>query len=125
MQELFKLLWLKCFLIAYIIQVLTFITLDDVSKLSGLKYFLYTISNIITFIGFILFIIWLSRFNNTPVLKKLWIYTLIISFISMIAVLILYNNVSDKVTIVPQLLSGYSFLIFLGTVISYVFRISN
>jgi len=111
--------WIICFIIAYLIQVLVSMSVNDIDRGSA---FLKFIAWILSVTGFIMFIVWLTRFNDTKVLNTMWIVSLITLIISIGIIIFMVGNVSSKVLLVPSYLLGYSFTIFLGTLITFLVK---
>ena len=114
--------WVICFIVAYLIQVLVPITVNNVNDIDRGRAFLELIAWILSITGFIMFIVWLTRFNNTKVLNTMWIVSLITWIISIGIIIFMSGNVSNKVLIVPGYLLGYSFTIFIGTLITFLVK---
>ena len=111
-----------CFIVAYLIQVLVPISININNSVVGIgrtRIFLEFIAWVLSVTGFIMFIVWLTKFNNTKVLNTMWIVSLITWIISIGIVIFMTGNVSNKVIIVPGFLLGYSFTIFIGTLITF------
>ena len=114
--------WVICFIVAYLIQVWVPITVNNVNDIDRGRAFLELIAWILSITGFIMFIVWLTRFNNTKVLNTMWIVSLITWIISIGIIIFMSGNVSNKVLIVPGYLLGYSFTIFIGTLITFLVK---
>ena len=114
--------WIICFIVAYLIQVLVPITVNNLNDIDRGRAFLELIAWILSITGFIMFIVWLTRFNNTKVLNTMWIVSLITLIISIGIIIFMSGNVSNKVLIVPGYLLGYSFTIFIGTLITFLVK---
>lgn len=85
-----------------------------------LDIFIAWLSGFLTFAGFILFIIWVIKFSgDKDVLKTIWIISLIICILSMSLVIFINNgNVQSS----AYLVSSYTFIIFLGSLIGFFVR---
>ena len=75
--------------------------------------------------GFIIFIVWLTRFNNTNILKYMWISSLITWIVSLGIVIFLSGNTSEDLLYFPGYLLGYAFTIFIGTLITFLVKNKN
>lgn len=111
--------WIICFIVAYLIQVL--VPMGNVSVGRSIA-FLELIAWILSVTGFIMFIVWLTRFNDTKVLNTMWIVSLITWIISIGIIIFMSGNVSAKALLVPGYLLGYSFTIFIGTLITFLVK---
>ena len=114
--------WIICFIVAYLIQVLVSMSVNNVNDIDRGSAFLKFIAWILSVTGFIMFIFWLTRFNDTKVLNTMWIVSLITLIISIGIIIFMVGNVSSKVLLVPSYLLGYSFTIFLGTLITFLVK---
>ena len=116
--------WIICFIVSYLIQVIIPMSVGDNSNdnVDRSLVFLEVIAWILSTTGFIMFIIWLIRFNNTKVLNTMWIVSLITWIISIGIVIFMAGNVSSKALLVPGYLLGYSFTIFIGTLITFLVK---
>ena len=114
--------WIICFIVAYLIQVLVSMSVNNVNDIDRGSAFLKFIAWILSVTGFIMFIVWLTRFNNTKVLNTMWIVSLITFIISIAIIIFMTGNVSAKALLVPGYLIGYSFTIFIGTLITFLVK---
>ena len=114
--------WITCFIVAYLIQVLVPMSVNNVNDVDRGRAFLELIAWILSVTGFIMFIVWLTRFNDTKVLNTMWIVSLITWIISIGIVIFMAGNVSSKALLVPGYLLGYSFTIFIGTLITFLVK---
>ncbi len=116
--------WIICFIASYIIHIINSISRDNINDISRfrLKIFLQFIAWIVNILGFVLFIFWLTKFNNVKMLRNLWIIALVTIIICFGALIFLIGNIDDKVLNIPFFLLGYTFTIFLGTLISFLVR---
>lgn len=115
--------WIICFIIAYLIQTITSININNESEKS--LGFLLAIAWILSIMGFIIFIVWLTRFNNTNILKYMWISSLITWIVSLGIVIFLSGNTSEDLLYFPGYLLGYAFTIFIGTLITFLVKNKN
>ena len=113
--------WITCFIAAYLLQLVS-ININDNSNFNRVKIYLQLIAWILSVTGFILFIVWLTRFDNTKVLKTMWIVSLITFILLMGIVIFTAGTVSNKVVSIPGYLVGYSFTIFIGTLIAFLVK---
>lgn len=117
------LLWVLCFVISIVLQsVLIFKGNDNSTDVDStdspkIDVFMGWFSGLASLVGFILFVIWLTKFNNRLVLWYMWIISLILTII-LVSVSIFMTD-HDDVEAVSFLVSGYTFIIFIGTLISY------
>ena len=96
------------------------LTGDGNSTKNKLDVFIAWLSGLLTFAGFILFIIWISKFSGGKgVLRTIWIISLIICILSM-SLAIFINN--GKAQSSAYLVSSYTFIIFLGSLIGFFVR---
>lgn len=95
---------------------------NDVNDIDRGRAFLELIAWILSVTGFIMFIVWLTRFNDTKVLNTMWIVSLITWIISIGIIIFMSGNVSAKALLVPGYLLGYSFTIFIGTLITFLVK---
>lgn len=114
--------WITCFIVAYLIQVLVPMSVNNVNDVDRGRAFLELIAWILSVTGFIMFIVWLTRFNDTKVLNTMWIVSLITLIVSIGIVIFMAGNVSNKALLVPSYLLGYSFTIFIGTLITFLVK---
>ena len=114
--------WITCFIVAYLIQVLVPMSVNNVNDVDRGRAFLELIAWILSVTGFIMFIVWLTRFNDTKVLNTMWIVSLITWIVSIGIVIFMAGNVSTKALLVPSYLLGYSFTIFIGTLITFLVK---
>ena len=117
--------WIICFIISYIIHIINIMSTDDINDIndiSRLKIFLQFVAWILNILGFVLFIFWLTKFNNVKMLRNLWIIALVTFIISFGSIIFLSGNIDDKVLSIPGFLLGYTFIIFLGTLISFLVK---
>lgn len=114
--------WIICFIVAYLIQVLVPMSVNNVNDIDRGRAFLELIAWILSVTGFIMFIVWLTRFNDTKVLNTMWIVSLITWIISIGIIIFMSGNVSAKALLVPGYLLGYSFTIFIGTLITFLVK---
>ena len=113
--------WIACFIFAYLIQVLVPMSINNKNNIDKVRIFLKFIAWVLSVIGFIMFIVWLTRFNNIKVLNKMWIISLITWIVS-IGILIFMSGTESKILLIPGYLLGYSFTIFLGTLITFLVK---
>jgi cytochrome bd-type quinol oxidase subunit 2 len=90
---------------------------------SKIDIFMNWLSGLLSFIGFILFIIWLTKYNNKQILYYMWILFLILTIILVSMSIFIVNN--DDIQAISFLISGYTFIIFIGTLISYFVKKSS
>ena len=114
--------WIICFIVAYLMQVLVPMSVNNLNDIDRVKIFLELIAWILSLTGFIIFIVWLTKFNNTKVLNIMWIVSLITWIISIGIIIFMGGNVSSKELLVPGYLLGYSFTIFIGTLITFLVK---
>ena len=122
MNKILEYGWIICFIVAYLIQVLVPMSVNNENDVDRGRIFLEIIAWILSVTGFIMFIVWLTRFNNTKVLRTMWIVSLITWIISIGIVIFMAGNVSSKALLVPSYLLGYSFTIFIGTLIAFLVK---
>ena len=116
--------WASCYLISYLLHIITPFIFDDGSNFNNdkLALFLFFISWILTLSAFIMFIVWLTKFTNKKVLQTIWI-SAIVTFIVCIALFIfLSGNTTVKIVQIPFYLIGYSLTIFIGSFIGFLVR---
>lgn len=114
--------WIVCYIVTYLIHVLVFVTVNNTDDFDRGRLFLEIIAWILTITGFIIFIIWLTRFKNTKVLKIMWIVSLITWIVSVGCLIFMAGNVYYKILIPIYYLLGYSFTIFIGTLITFLVK---
>ena len=114
--------WIICFIIAYLIQVIDITSVNNVDDINRVRVFLQLIGWILSVTGFIIFIVWLIRFNNTKVLNTMWIVSLITWIVLTGIAIFMVGNVSSKLLSIPNYLLGYSFIIFIGTLITFLVK---
>ena len=114
--------WIICFIVSYLILVLVPMSVNNLNDIDRGRAFLELIAWILSVTGFIMFIVWLTRFNDTKVLNTMWIVSLITWIISIGIVIFMSDNVSNKALLVPGYLLGYSFTIFIGTLITFLVK---
>uniref|UniRef100_A0A6C0LI55 Uncharacterized protein n=1 Tax=viral metagenome TaxID=1070528 RepID=A0A6C0LI55_9ZZZZ len=114
--------WIICFIVAYLIQVLVSMGLNNNNNIDRGSIFFELIAWVLSVIGFIMFVVWLNRFNDTKVLNTMWIVSLITLIVSCGIVIFMVGNVSGKTLVVPTYLIGYSFTILIGTLITFLFK---
>lgn len=116
--------WIICFIVSYLIQVIIPMSVGDNSNdtVDRSLVFLEFIAWILSIIGLILFIIWLIRFNDTKVLNTMWIVSLITFIVSIGIVIFMTGNVPDKILYIPTFSIGYSFTIFIGSLITFLVK---
>lgn len=115
--------WIISFIVAYLVQVLVPMSVNNLNDMDRGRAFLELISWILSITGFIMFIVWLTRFSNTKVLNTIWIVSLITCIISIGVVIFMSGNATNnKVLMVPGHLIGYSFTIFIGTLITFLVK---
>tara|TARA_E500000178_G_C17018749_1_gene754295 strand:+ start:1417 stop:1788 length:372 start_codon:yes stop_codon:yes gene_type:complete len=119
MNNLLQYGWIISLLLSYLIIVIITFILYDSDKVNRSMVFFEIIGWILNIMGTILFIIWLFKFKNKNTLKYMWIISLIIFVLSITSIIFLYNEISNKILIIPSYLTGYSFLIFIGTLIAF------
>jgi hypothetical protein len=105
--------WYFLYILAAILSIILIYTPSDSGKIDV---FLAWLTGLLSLVGFILYIIWLTQFNNKSVLRNLWIGTLIATIV-LTASWIFIDNVKLQATALQ--LSGYSFVIFVGAIISF------
>jgi len=124
--------WIMCFLVAYLIQTILPFTLPSTvqSTVSGdntvntgkIDVFLLVIAWVLSFAGFFMFIIWLTKFKDVKVLQTMWIVSLVTFVISIGTLIFMAGNTSIELLLIPSNLLGYSFTIFIGTLITFFIR---
>ena len=122
MNKILEYGWIICFIVAYLIQVLVLMSVNNENDVDRGRIFLEIIAWILSVTGFIMFIVWLTRFNNTKVLRTMWIVSLITWIISIGIIIFMAGNVSYKALLIPSYLLGYSFTIFIGTLIAFLVK---
>jgi len=122
MNKILEYGWIICFIVAYLIQVLVPMSVNNENDVDRGRIFLEIIAWILSVTGFIMFIVWLTRFNNTKVLRTMWIVSLITWIISIGIIIFMAGNVSYKALLIPSYLLGYSFTIFIGTLIAFLVK---
>ena len=124
--------WIMCFLVAYLIQTILPFTLPSTvqSTVSGdntvntgkIDVFLLVIAWVLSIAGFFMFIIWLTKFKDVKVLQTMWIVSLVTFVISIGTLIFMAGNTSIELLLIPSNLLGYSFTIFIGTLITFFIR---
>ena len=109
--------WYIIYIIASILSIVLIYLPSDLSDTADkIAVFTIIITSILSLVGFILFVIWLTKCNNKNLLKYIWIGTLVATLLGIAAVLFINN---DRMDAVAAQLSGYTFVIFLGSIIAY------
>jgi hypothetical protein len=129
-MNIILLLWVLCFIVSIVLQGVliskgtddstydsTDNSTDNSTDSPKIDVFMGWFSGLLSLTGFILFIIWLTKFNNKVVLWYMWILSLILTII-LVSISIFMSN-HDDAEAMAFLVSGYTFVIFIGTLISY------
>jgi cytochrome bd-type quinol oxidase subunit 2 len=121
-MNIILLLWVLCFTISIVLQSILINkgndnSTDVNSDSQKIDVFMGWFSGLLSLTGFILFIIWLTKFNNKLVLWYMWIVSLILTIILVSMSIFITNH--DDAEAMSFLVSGYTFIIFIGTLISY------
>ena len=111
--------WLNAWYFLYIASVILSIVLIYLPKKDEGKKtdFLRWLIGLITLLAFILYIIWLTQFNDKNVLQTLWIVTLIATVVLVAGWMVFLTD--DKLIQSTQLVSSYTFTIFIGAIIAF------